>query len=112
MRDDDTGTTTASVRIEVVDASGALVYLITTLRERVGDPGTSPPTRAAIRRVLAELEGQRDGRGGGGALDLISRRAWNAVLVKLRKAVVELDARGLNAESSLLVMVARSLSSI
>ncbi len=109
VRDDDTGTTTASVRIEVVDASGALVYLITRLRERLGDPATSPQTGAAIRRVLAELEGQRDGRGAGGAFDLISRRAWNAVLVKLRKAVVELDALGLNAESSLLVMVARSL---
>jgi hypothetical protein len=64
---------------------------------------------AGILLVLAELEGPQDGRGGGGALDLISRGAWNAVLVKLRKAVVELDAVGLEAESTLVVMSARSL---
>jgi hypothetical protein len=65
--------------------------------------------KPAIRRALAELDGQRAGRAAGGALDLISRRAWNAALVKLRKAVVELDALGLDAESALVVMAARSL---
>jgi hypothetical protein len=109
VTDDDTGTSTASVRIEVVDASGALTYLTTRLRERLDDPTTSPEMEAGILLVLAELEGQQDGRGGGGALDLISRGAWNAVLVKLRKAVVELDAVGLEAESTLVVMSARSL---
>ena len=109
VTDDDTGRATATLEIEVVDALGAVVHLLPRLRDRLGRPETTPEMDRAIRRALAELEGQRDGRAGNGALDLLSRGAWTAALVKLRKAVVELEGVGLDAEASLLVMAARSL---
>ncbi len=109
VSDDDTGTTTASVRTEVVDAAGALAHLITRLRGMLDHPATSSETRAAILRALGELDGQSAGLARDGAIDLMSLGAWEAALVKLRKAVVELDMLGLDSESALLVMSARSL---
>jgi hypothetical protein len=107
--DDDTGVGTATRQLEVVDAAGAVARLVEQLRQRLQDPGTPPATRAVLQRVVAELDGQRSGRAANGALDLIAAGAWQAALVKLRRAVVDLDNAGLEYESMLLVLSARSL---
>lgn len=105
VTDDDSGTVTVSQPLRVVDAAGAVADAVDGLNDLAGDPSTDPVAAGLIAKALVQLVGNDGGTATNGALDKLEVGAWNDALVKLAKAVTELEQANDLADVDLSVAV-------
>ncbi len=91
VTDDDGGVGSAAVILEVVEPADAAEAAIGELSSILDDPGLDPEAVAAIEGALVNLEGANDGLSSSGALDKIDGGQWNSALVKINKAIQDLE---------------------
>jgi hypothetical protein len=91
VTDDDGGVGFASTNVRIVEPSEAAQYVIDELATILTDPELDPAVTAAVENALVDLEGANDGLGNGGALDKIDGGQWNAALVKIERAIQDLE---------------------
>ena len=91
VTDDDGGVGSASVILEVVEPAEAAQTAISELDSILDDPELDPEAAAAVEGALVNLEGANDGLSSSGALDKIDGGQWNAALVKINKAIQDLE---------------------
>jgi PKD domain len=115
VTDDDGGTATESIAIDVVDPAAAIEGVGDQLEDLLDD-GYSPAVNEAIAQALQELLGSAGGQAAGGALDLLETGDTEAAMVKLIAAVEALqqaEAAGgpnLDAAMDLLGLIGQALA--
>jgi hypothetical protein len=91
VTDDDGGAGSAAANLIVVDPSEAAQSAIEDLESILVVPGLDPGVAAALEDTIVELEGANDGASNSGAIDKIDGEQWNAALVKIAKAIQDLE---------------------
>jgi hypothetical protein len=91
VTDDDGGTVTVSIAINVVDPAAAIDGIADQLEDLLDD-GYSPAVNDALAEALHQLVGGVDGQAASGALDLLQAGDTEAAMVKLIAAVEALQA--------------------
>ena len=101
----------------IVEPIEAIQLVIDELKTILTDPGLSSAAAAAIEDALVNLEGSNNGQGNNGALDKLEGGQWNAALVKIKKAIEDLeDAEAadptldLSEVKELLALIAKSVA--
>jgi hypothetical protein len=92
VTDDDGGMGMASATLMVIEPADAAEDVITELDSILINPDIPPEVATAIENALVDLEGANDGLSKSGALDKIVGGQWNAALVKIEKAIQDLEA--------------------
>ena len=92
VTDDDGGAGSAAANITVVDPAEAAQSAIEDLESILTDPDLDPEVADALDDAIVELEGANDGASSSGAIDKIDGGQWNAALVKIAKAIQDLEA--------------------
>ena len=91
VTDKDGGAGSAAVSLTVVDPAEAAQAAIDELDAILEEPDLDPDVAASIEDAIVELEGANDGASSSGALDKIDGGQWNAALVKIAKAIQDLE---------------------
>jgi VCBS repeat-containing protein len=92
VTDDDGGVGVASTSITIVEPTEVTQDIIDELDTILTVPELNPDAADAIEDALVDLEGANDGQGNGGAIDKLDGGQWNAALVKIEKAIEDLEA--------------------
>jgi hypothetical protein len=115
VTDDDGGTATVSIAIDVVDPAAAIEAVGDQLKDLLDD-GYSPAVNQALTQALQKLLGSAGGQAASGALDLLKAGDTEAAMVKLIAAVQALQqaqAAGgpnLDATMDLLGLIGQALA--
>ena len=117
VSDDDGGVGMASATLAVIEPADAVEDVIEELETILASPELEPEISASIENALVELEGANDGLSSSGALDKIVGGQWNSALVKIEKAIQDLEAAealdpalDLSDLKELLVLAAKSVA--
>jgi PKD repeat protein len=84
VTDDDGGVSTQTREIEIVDAAGAIAYVIESLMPHADDPN--------IQAAIDKLQGEQDSEASNGALDMLEQGNLNAALEKIKQALEYMEA--------------------
>ncbi len=113
VKDDDTGTGTATRPIQVVTPAAAMSRMVSDLSRLTS---TKPAAKTALNAAVADLQGNNGGKAHDGALDKLAQGARPATLVKLEQAIGHLEAAEksdpalqLTKYKSLLALTAKSI---
>jgi hypothetical protein len=84
VTDDDGGVDTQTIPIEIVDASGAIEYVIESLEQHADHPD--------VQAALDKMQGENGGDASNGALDMLDQGNLNAALEKIKQALGYMEA--------------------
>lgn len=88
----DGGAGTDSAEVTVLGPSEATGDVAQDLNDKLQDPDLDPAAAEAIGDALEALEGQNDGTANNRAVDHLESGNLNAALVKIRKAIQQMEA--------------------
>lgn len=109
VTDDDEGSDTQTIPIEIVDAAGAIEYVVESLEQHADNPD--------IQAALDKMIGEQDGDASNGAIDMLEQGNLNAALEKIKQALEYMEAAeaadpnlDLTYDKGLLALAAKSVA--
>ena len=109
VTDDDGDWDIQTIPIEIVDAAGAIEYVIESLEQHADNPD--------IQAALDKMQGEQDSDVSNGAIDLLEKENWNAALEKIKQALEFMEAAeaadpnlDLTFDKGLLALAAKSVA--
>jgi len=84
VTDDDGGVDTQTIPIEIVDAAGAIEYVMESLEQHADNP--------EIQAALDRMQGENGGDASNGALDMLEQGNLNAALEMIKQALQYMEA--------------------